>query len=153
VQIEPSERTTEGAVTMKMNNVHPAVTKAVIEYSETISTIVDQYEFEFRLDGTICRFSHQNSKPVFDAPKEVKAGVRRLVDELRQFAKRMDALGLDPIEVSKFLGKYFRTDAKVRKALRSMRVRIQSDQIPIYDKPALPEDSLGVPGEQAENAG
>lgn len=138
---------------MKINNLHPAVTKAVVEYSETISTIVDQYEFEFRLDGAICRFSHQNSKPVFDAPKEAKAGVRQLVDELRQFTKRVDALELDPIEVSKFLGKYFRTDAKVRKALRNMRVSIQSDQIPIYDDPAPPEGSLGVPGEQAENAG
>lgn len=138
---------------MKINNIHPAVMKAVAEYSETISTIVDQYEFEFRLDGAICRFSHQNSKPIFDAPKEVKAGVRQLVDELRQFAKRMDALELDPIEVSKFLGKYFRTDAKVREALRNMRVSIQSDQIPIYDEPALPEGSLGVPSQQSEKAG
>jgi hypothetical protein len=138
---------------MKINNVHPAATKAVAEYSETISTIVDQYEFEFRLNGAMCRFSHQNSKPVFDAPKEVKAGVRQLANELRQFAKRMDALELDPIEVSKFLGKYFRTDAKVRKALRNMQVSIQSDQIPVYDEPAPPEDSFGVPAEQAENAG
>jgi hypothetical protein len=122
----------------------------MIDYSEAISTIVDQYEFEFRLDGAICRFSHQDSKPVFDTPKEVKAGMEQLVDELRQFAKRMDALELDPIEVSKFLGKYFRTDAKIRKALRNMRVSIRSDQIPIFDEPAPPENSLGVPGEQAE---
>jgi len=137
---------------MRINNVHPAVKKAMVEFSEAISVIVDQYEFDFRLDGAICRFSHQDSKPVFDASKEAKVGVRQLFDELRQFKKRIDSLELDPVEVSRFLGKYF-TDAKIWKALRDMRVKIRSDEIPIYDEPPPPEDLLGVPGEQAENAG
>ena len=128
-----------------MKYVHPAVEKAVVEFSEAISVIVDQYDFDFRFDGTTCRFYYQDGKAVFDASKEAKAGVRQLVDELRQFEKRIDSLELDSVEVSKFLGKYFRTDAKIRRALRDMHVKIQSDDIPIYDEP--PEDLLGVPGE------
>jgi hypothetical protein len=138
---------------MKVTNVHPALENVIVEFSEAITIIVDQHEFEFGFDGAICRFSYQDGKPVFDAPKEAKAGVRQLVDELRQFAKRIDALGLDPIEVSKFLGKYFRVDAKIYKALRDVQIRIRSNEMPIYDEPAPPENSLGVPGEQAENAG
>jgi hypothetical protein len=132
---------------MKLTNVHPAVKKAMVEFSETISVIVDQYEFDFRLDGAICRFSHQDNKPVFDASKEAKVEVWQLFDELRQFEKRIDSLELDPVEVSKFLGKYFRTDAKIWKALRDMRVKIRSDEIPIYDEPPPPEDPLDAPGE------
>ena len=128
-----------------MKSVHPGVKKVMVEFSEAISLIVDQYEFDFGLDGAICRFSYQHGKPVFAVSKEAMAGVEQLFDELRQFEKRIGSLKLDPLEVSKFLGKYFRTDAKVWKALREMRVKIRSDDIPIYDEP-------GVPGEQAENA-
>jgi hypothetical protein len=122
----------------------------MVEVSEAISAIVDQYEFDFGLDGAICRFSYQHGKPVFDVSKEAKAGVEQLFNELRQFEKRIGSLKLDPLEVSKFLGKYFRTDAKIWKALRDMQVVIRSDDLPIYDEPH--EDLLGVPGEQAEKA-
>jgi hypothetical protein len=129
---------------MKMKYVHPGVRKVMVKVSEAISAIVDQYEFDFGLDGGSCRFSYQLGKPVFDVPKEAKAGVETLLEELSQFEKRIGSLELDPLEVSKFLGKYFRTDAKVRKALRDMRITIRSDDIPTYDEPA-------VRGEQAEN--
>jgi hypothetical protein len=133
-----------------MKYVHPGVKKAMVEISEAISVIVDQYEFDFTLDGAICRFSYQHGKPAFEVSKVATAGVGRLFDELRQFEKRVGSLELDPLEVSKFLRKYFRTDAKIWKALRDMQVIIRSDDIPIYDEP--PEDLLGVPGEKAENA-
>jgi hypothetical protein len=131
---------------MKMKSVHPGVKKVMVEFSEAISVIVDQYEFDFGLDGAICRFSYQHGKPVFAVSKEAMAGVEQLFDELRQFEKRIGSLELDPLEVSKFLGKYFRTDAKVWRALRDMRIAIRSDDIPIYD-------GADEPGEQAENAG
>jgi len=133
-----------------MKYVHPGVKKVMVEISELISAIVDQNEFDFELDGAVCRFSYQDGKPAFDISKEAKAGVERLFDELRQFEKRIDSLELDPLEVSKFLGKYFCTDAKIWKALRDMQVAIRSDDIPIYDEPL--ESFLEVPGEKGENA-
>jgi hypothetical protein len=115
----------------------------MVEVSELISAIVDQYEFDFGLDGAICRFSYQHGKRVFDVSKEAKAGVEQLFNELRQFETRIGSLKLDPLEVSEFLGKYFRTDAKVWKALRGMQVVIRSDDIPIYDEP--PKGLVEVP--------
>jgi hypothetical protein len=58
---------------MKMKYVHPGVRKVMVKVSEAISAIVDQYEFDFGLDGGSCRFSYQLGKPVFDVPKEAKA--------------------------------------------------------------------------------
>jgi hypothetical protein len=107
----------------------------MVEVSDAISAIVDQYEFDFGLDGAICRCSYQHGTPVFDVSKEAKAGVEQLFNELCQFETRIGSLKLDPLEVSEFLGKYFRTDAKVWKALRGMQVVIRSDDIPIYDEP------------------
>ena len=61
-----------------MKCVHPGVRKVMVEVSEVISAIVDQYEFDFGLDGAICRFSYQHGKRVFDVSKEAKAGVEQL---------------------------------------------------------------------------
>jgi hypothetical protein len=134
---------------MEMKYVHPGVKKVMVETCELISVIVDQYEFDFRLDGAVCRLSYQHVKPAFDISKEAKSGVEQLFAELRKFEKRIGSLELDPLEVSKFLSKYFRTDAKIWKVLRDMQIVLRSDDIPIYDEP--PEDLLEVPDEKAEN--
>jgi hypothetical protein len=134
-----------------MKHVHPGVKKKLVQLSKGITLIVDQYEFEFKLDGAICRFSYQEGKAAFKIPKQVKAGAKQLLGELRQFETRVGSLGLNPLDVSKFLGRYFRADAKVWTALRDMHLEVHSRDIPVYEAPPG-EELLEVADEQAENA-
>ena len=134
-----------------MTHVHPGVKNKLIELSNCIGLIVDQYEFKFKLEGAICRFSYKDGKSAFKILKEVRAGARQLLGELQQFETRVSSLGLNPLEVSQFLGRYFRTDAKVWKALRDMQFKVQSPDIPIYEPPPG-EELIEAADEQGENA-
>lgn len=90
-----------------------------------IAKIVDQHAFVFKLDGHQCRYVHEHGEAsVIGAPEEFHAELNRLFSEICRFEKRTKSLDLRPLDVKRYLYKYFRVKAEINKALRHVSVSV-----------------------------
>ena len=133
-----------------MKHVHPGVKKKLVQLSKGITLIVDQYEFEFKLDGAICRFSYQEGKAAFKIPEQVKAGAKQLLGELRQFETKKQTFGTESARREQISWKVFPGGCQgLDVAARDMHLEVHSRDIPVYEAPPG-EELLEVADEQAE---
>ena len=61
---------------------------------------------------------------VIGVPEELYAELERLFSEICRFEKRTKSLNLKPLDVKRFLYKYFRVKAEINKALRHVSVSV-----------------------------
>ena len=90
-----------------------------------IAKVEDRYAFDFKLEGHQCRYVHEHGEAsVIGAPEEFHAELNRLFSEICRFEKRTKSLDLRPLDVKRYLYKYFRVKAEINKALRHVSVSV-----------------------------
>jgi hypothetical protein len=75
-------------------------------------------EFDFTLQGTICRSANINGKQVFLFPDAINSKFRAVLDATQRFAKEIASVGLNDKEVRLFVAEFFEHQAYVARAQR-----------------------------------
>jgi hypothetical protein len=94
---------------------------------EAYNKIHDASEFVFELDGHKCRMSYVDGIHMCEVPDEVRPKLNKLYEATVAFEEQILSLQLDEQEVSLFLSKYFKRNARTvteRKLIR--RIDLQS---------------------------
>jgi len=94
---------------------------------EAYNKIHDTSEFVFELDGHKCRMSYVDGIHMCEVPDEVRPKLNKLYEATVAFEEQILSLQLDEQEVSLFLSKYFKRNARTvteRKLIR--RIDLQS---------------------------
>ena len=94
---------------------------------EAYNKIHDTSEFVFELDGHKCRMSYVDGIQMCELPHEVRPKLNTLLEATVAFEEQILSSQLDEQEVSLFLSKYFKRNARTvteRKLIR--RIDLQS---------------------------
>jgi hypothetical protein len=80
---------------------------------EAYNKIHETSEFIFDLDGQKCRMSYVDGVHMWELPDEVKPKLNALLEATNGFEEQILSLQLDEREVSLFLSKYFKRNARI----------------------------------------
>jgi hypothetical protein len=106
-----------------MQNLKSVKRKLKSQASKAISAVVNDRGFEFRFGRRRCQFAHHDGAEYFSAPNaRVETELPKLLDHIHTFIRQIESLDVDPLEVNRFISKYFSCEAKTIKALRGLRV-------------------------------
>ena len=90
---------------------------------DTVRAFCDAYqhmckatEFDFTLQGLICRSENINGKQVFFVPDDIKPNFRAVVDAMGRFEKEIASVALNGKEVRLFIAELFERQAYVERA-------------------------------------
>lgn len=90
-----------------------------------IAKIADQHAFVFKLDGHRCRYIYEHGEAkIIGIPEEFHTELNRLFHQIARFEKRIKSLNLRPLDVKRYLYKYFRVKAEINKAMRHVSVSV-----------------------------
>ena len=109
-----------------MRDVTLSLAEALVIW-EAYNKIYDASEFVFELDGHKCRMSYVDGIHMCEVPDEVRPKLNKLYEATVAFEEQILSLQLDEQEVSLFLSKYFKRNARTvteRKLIR--RIDLQS---------------------------
>ena len=106
-----------------MQNLKSVKKKLKSQASEAISEVVNDRGFEFKFGRRRCHFAHHDGAEYFSAPNaRVETELPKLLGHIHALMRQIESLDVDPLEVNRFISKYFSCEAKTIKALRSLRV-------------------------------
>jgi hypothetical protein len=84
-----------------------------------------RHAFDFKLEGRRCCHVHERGEIVLiGIPDKCCAAISQLFREINRFEKRTKSLNLRPLDVKRYLYKYFRTKVEINKALRHVSVSV-----------------------------
>jgi hypothetical protein len=79
-------------------------------------------QFDFKLDGVICRSENIHCTQMFAFPDEIKPKFHVLLEAILRFTKEIASIGLNETELNSFLATFFEHQAYMA---RSQRVIVQ----------------------------
>lgn len=106
-----------------MQNLKSVKRKLKSQASEAISEVVNDRGFDFQFGRRRCHFAHHDGAEYFSAPNaRVETEIPKLLDHIHAFITQIETLDVDPLEVNRFISKYFCCEVRTIKALRNLRV-------------------------------
>jgi hypothetical protein len=114
-----------------MQDVTLPLTEALAIW-EAYNKIHETSQFIFELGGQRCRSSYVDGIHMWEVPDEIRAKLETLLKATKALEEEISALQIDEREVSLFLSKYFKRNARTaieRELIRRMKSQIKFENI------------------------